>query len=94
VTKQGLSRAHQREEDRKRYSIDSGHRERRKAHSTRKRRGVERVPTIAREYLLELFENGCAYCPGAAETWITSVSVIKGDKDHARQHRPVLHRLQ
>ena len=78
VTKQGLCRPHQREEDRRRYAEEPDYRERRRAHATRHARGVKPVPTIAREYLLDLFEGRCAYCPEAAETWDHVVPVSKG----------------
>lgn len=78
VTKQGLCRHHQREEDRERYRNDPAHRDRRLNHSLKRKRGVERVPEFARELMLELFDNGCAYCDSEAETWDHVIPVSKG----------------
>lgn len=78
VTKQGLCLFHQRLSDRMLYASDPLHRERRKAHAKRRKRGVEPVPVSAREYLLELFEGGCAYCANRADTWDHVVPVSKG----------------
>lgn len=78
INKQGLCRPHQRAQDRERYRNDPDHRERRLAHSSRRKRGVERVPDFAGELLLELFEGGCAYCDNQAETWDHVVPVSKG----------------
>ncbi|MFG1414006.1 HNH endonuclease [Xanthobacter sp. VTT E-85241] len=75
---QGLCREHQRLTDRQRYATNEAHRERRRAHATMRKRGVEPVPAVAREYYLELFEGGCAYCNGVAETWDHVVPVAKG----------------
>ena len=80
VTKQGLCRDHQRASDRTRYAEDPAHRERRKAHATRHKRGVEPVPMIAKEYLIELFEGGCAYCDSIADTWDHVIPVVKGGR--------------
>lgn len=76
----GLCRDHTRAEARERYANDFEHREARRAHSTRRKRGVERVPEFARELMMELFEGGCAYCPSPAETWDHVVPVAKGGK--------------
>ena len=78
VTKQGLCSTHQREEDRERYAHDPEHRLRRRAHSTRRRRGVEPVPPIGMECLTEEFEGRCAYCPSLAATWDHVIPVSKG----------------
>ena len=80
MTKQGVCREHQRQADRALYAANAEHRERRKAHSTRRKRGVDPVPLIARELILELFEGGCAYCEQPAETWDHVVPVSRGGK--------------
>jgi len=80
MSKNGLCRAHQREADRERYANDAAHRERRRAHASERKRGVERVPAEAKEMLLELFDGGCAYCDQSADTWDHVVPVSKGGK--------------
>ena len=76
--KQGLCGEHRRQADRNRYAVDSAHRERRRAHSTLRKRGVDRMPEMAREYYLELFDGGCAYCDGRVDTWDHVIPVTKG----------------
>ena len=78
--RRGLCRNHIRAADRQRYACDGEHRERRRAHAGMRKRGVAPVPAIGREYYLELFEGGCAYCDGQAETWDHVVPVAKGGK--------------
>lgn len=75
---QGLCREHRRLAERQRYATNKAHRERRRAHATARKRGVGPVPAIAREYYLELFDGGCVYCNGVAETWDHVVPVAKG----------------
>lgn len=91
MTKRGVCREHQRQLDRDRYATDAAHRERRQAHTTRRRRGVERVPEYARELLLELFEGGCAYCAAQAETWDHVVPVSKGGLTEPGNILPACH---
>ncbi|MGP3699222.1 HNH endonuclease [Rhodobacter sp. NSM] len=88
VNKQGLCGEHQRAADRARYAADPEHRERRLAHSSSRKRGVARVPSEARELMLELFEGGCAYCDQQAETWDHVVPVSKGGTTEPRNIVP------
>ncbi|HMR51235.1 MAG TPA: HNH endonuclease [Amaricoccus sp.] len=78
VTKQGLCREHQRASDRTLYARDLKHRQRRRDHVARHKRGVSAVPLIGVEALTELFDGVCAYCPAQADTWDHVVPVSKG----------------
>ena len=78
VGKQGLCRHHQRAADRRLYADSAAHRHARKQHSISRHRGVEPLPYIAAEYLLEEFDGRCAYCPGEAETWDHVLAVTRG----------------
>lgn len=80
VTKQGLCREHQRAADRALYAENERHRQARRAHSIRHKRGVEPVPPEAQEMLLEEFEGLCAYCDKPSETWDHVVPVKKGGR--------------
>lgn len=80
LVRNGLCRPHQREEDRRRYATVQEYREKRKAHASRRKRGVDPVPPVGQESYLELFEGLCAYCDGQAETWDHVVPVAKGGK--------------
>lgn len=61
-----------------RYAADKTYREERKNHSTKRRRGVERVPLIGQEVLLEETGGMCVYCRSPATTWDHIVPVSKG----------------
>ena len=74
---QGACRECLNRESRERYSRDAEHRMSRKARKAA-RRSVEPVPETAKESLLDLFHNKCAYCGGPAETWDHIVPISKG----------------
>ena len=80
VTKNGLCRPHEAASTRKRYAESPTFRSKRKAHSTRHRRGVEPVPDAAVEALTEWFEGRCAYCPAPAVAWDHFNPVAKGGR--------------
>ena len=78
VTKNGLCRPHEAEVNRRRYATVPAVREARRAHATRRRRGVERVPSDAAEMLREWFNGRCAYCPQPASTFDHFEPVARG----------------
>lgn len=78
VERVGACRACINAEDRARFAADETFRERVKARRDLRRRGVERMPTIARELIAELFDGECAYCDALATTWDHFVPVTLG----------------
>lgn len=78
VQRQGVCRPCQNREDRLRYKSDPQYRERRRQHASRRKRGVEPVPTEAKEMLTESFEGKCAYCGDQANSWDHLVPIAKG----------------
>lgn len=65
-------------ESRMHYRADDAFRARRSRRGAARRRGVEPVPPIGAEILMEEFEGACAYCPAPATTWDHVVAVAKG----------------
>lgn len=71
---------HKRAIERKRYADDVDYRAERRAHAQRRKRGIEPVPEVGRELLMDVFDGECAYCPDTATTWDHIVPVIFGGK--------------
>jgi hypothetical protein len=65
---------------RERYAQNAQYREGRKNHRDKQRRGVERVPVIGQQVLLENSGGLCVYCGAPANTWDHIVPVSKGGK--------------
>jgi|SRR5579872_3107254 len=78
VLRQGRCRPCTNLEERRRYAADPGVREKIKNRRDRRRRMAERVPPLARELLLEMFDGECAYCSEPAKTWDHIFAVSKG----------------
>lgn len=76
--RRGLCREHRRENERERYRDNPSYRARRKGRGLARRRGVERLPEIAVEFLTDIFKGQCAYCDHPAQTWDHVVPVTKG----------------
>lgn len=76
----GLCRRHRAEYQRERYRSDPHYQLRRKSKTYLRRRGVEAVPPIGQEVLLEEFAGRCAYCGSPAETWDHIVPVSQGGR--------------
>jgi 5-methylcytosine-specific restriction endonuclease McrA len=75
VTRSGLCNDHERAAYRAMYAAN---RDRIKAAKLARKRGVDPVPAIAAEVLLEQFAGRCAYCPAPATTWDHIVPVSLG----------------
>lgn len=80
VTKQGLCREHSRAEDRRRYATDATYRAERRQHAKARKRGIDPVPVIGQEALMEAFGGQCAYCPKPASTWDHVVAISRGGR--------------
>ena len=80
VLNKGRCREHERAEARRLYAENESHRQERRAHAARRKRGVEPVPVEAKEMLLESFEGECAYCPAPAATWDHVIAITKGGR--------------
>ena len=65
---------------RERYATDKIYREERRNHSEKHRRGVERVPLIGQEILLEDTNGMCVYCESPATTWDHIIPVSEGGR--------------
>lgn len=76
--KQGTCRPHLSAYERHHYANNAAYRRARKQHSNSRKRGVAPVPSIGIEYLLEEFDNCCAYCGGMAQTWDHIIPISKG----------------
>ena len=80
VTRQGACCSCVNREWRDRYAGDPA-RIRSRVHA--RKRGVDPVPILGAELLLEQFDRRCAYCSAAATTWDHIVPVARGGKTEA-----------
>lgn len=78
VSRLGLCKPHALEDERRRYANDPDFRFRRIQHSTSRKRGVEPIPKLGRDCLLESFDGLCAYCQDPFESWDHMNPVSKG----------------
>lgn len=79
VGKNGLCRAHEREQYREIYA-NNPEPIRQRVHA--RKRGTTPIPKDA-ELIAELFGNTCAYCGGKHETWDHVVAISSGGKSEA-----------
>ncbi|MFP4395647.1 MAG: HNH endonuclease [Anaerolineales bacterium] len=79
VSKGACRDCHNREA-RERYREDEEYRMERKQHAHSRKRGVDKIPVIGQQIILENFDGRCAYCGAAADTWDHVKPVSKGGK--------------
>ncbi|WP_372338747.1 HNH endonuclease [Mangrovibrevibacter kandeliae] len=78
VTRQGVCQPCANAEMRNRYATSPEFRERRRARTVLRSRGVEMVPSSAHALIMEEFDGLCAYCDKPAKTWDHVIAVRHG----------------
>lgn len=66
------------EYERHHYATDEAYRFRRKQHAHSRQRNVSPLPKEAADFLLDYFDNTCAYCGGPFQAWDHIIPVVKG----------------
>ena len=74
----GLCKPHKNETDRTRYATDVTYRNERKQHAHSRKRGIEPIPSIGQDHILEEFHGKCAYCSEPATTWDHIYPIVEG----------------
>ena len=78
--KSGVCKVHAATESRQRYASNERHRAERRQHSHTRKRNVEPIPCKGQEFLMEIFDEKCAYCSDPANTWDHIIPISKGGR--------------
>lgn len=78
--KSGVCQFHANEEYRRHYAKSESFRREIRHRNYARKRNIAPIPAIGQEYLLETFENKCAYCDADATTFDHIIAISKGGK--------------